>query len=128
MTANGWFQIVFYLLVILLLTKPIGIFITRVFNREKTILDAVLRPIEKLIYRLIGIDEQREMRWTEYAVAMLLFSVFRWRCLYLIERTAEMAAIQSTKTSERGTWSGISAQRHRLRQIPTGKPTRANPR
>ncbi len=87
MTANGWFQIVFYLLVILLLTKPIGIFITRVFNREKTILDAFLRPVEKLIYRLIGVDEQREMRWTEYAVAMLLFSGVSMALLYVIERT-----------------------------------------
>ena len=63
MTANGWFQILFYLLVILLLTKPIGVFMTRVFNREKTFLDALLRPVEKLVYRLTGVDEHREMRW-----------------------------------------------------------------
>ena len=128
MTANGWFQIVFYLLVILLLTKPIGIFITRVFNREKTILDAVLRPVEKLIYRLIGVDEQREMRWTEYAVAMLLFSGVSMALLYVIERTQKMAAIQSAKTCERGSLVWHLAQRLRLRQIPTGKPTPANPR
>jgi potassium-transporting ATPase potassium-binding subunit len=87
MTANGWFQIGLYLLVILVVTKPIGVFITRVFNREKTFLDPILRPVEKLVYRLIGVDENREMRWTEYAVAMLLFSGVSMTLLYLIERT-----------------------------------------
>ncbi len=87
MTPNGWFQILFFLLVIFLITKPVGVFMTRVFNREKTFLDLVLRPIEKLVYRLTGIDEQREMRWTEYAVAMLLFSGVSMTLLYLIERT-----------------------------------------
>ncbi|HVH72923.1 MAG TPA: potassium-transporting ATPase subunit KdpA, partial [Candidatus Dormibacteraeota bacterium] len=54
MTANGWFQIGFYLLVIFLLTKPIGVFMSRVFNGEKTFFDALLRPVEKLVYRLTG--------------------------------------------------------------------------
>jgi K+-transporting ATPase ATPase A chain len=87
MTANGWFQIALYLLVIFLVTKPLGVFMTRVFSREKTFLDPILRPIEKLVYRLTGVDEKREMRWTEYAVAMLLFSGVSMAVLYLIERT-----------------------------------------
>jgi K+-transporting ATPase ATPase A chain len=87
MTANGWFQIALYLLVIFLVTKPLGVFMTRVFSREKTFLDPILRPIEKLVYRLTGVDEKREMRWTEYAVAMLLFSGVSMTLLYLIERT-----------------------------------------
>jgi len=87
MTANGWFQIALYLLVIFLVTKPLGVFMTRVFSREKTFLDPMLRPIEKLVYRLTGVDEKREMRWTEYAVAMLLFSGVSMALLYLIERT-----------------------------------------
>src|SRR5215475_13999157 len=87
MTANGWFQIGLYLFVVLLITKPIGVFMTRVFNREKTFLDFVLRPIERLIYRLTGVDENREMRWTEYTVSMLLFSGVSMTLLYLIERT-----------------------------------------
>src|SRR6266576_2510414 len=69
MTANGWFQILLVLAVILAVTKPLGIFITMVFNREKTSLDPVLRPIEKLVYRLTGVDERHDMRWTEYTVA-----------------------------------------------------------
>ena len=87
MTANGWFQIGLYLFVIFLVTKPIGFFMTRVFNREKTFLDPVLRPIEKLVYRLSVVDEKREMRWTEYAIAMLLFSGVSMALLYLMERT-----------------------------------------
>src|SRR6266446_3650915 len=87
MTANGWFQIGFYLLLIFLVTKPLGVFMTRVFNREKTFLDPVFRPIERLVYRLTDVDEKREMRWTEYAIAMLLFSGISMALLYIIERT-----------------------------------------
>jgi K+-transporting ATPase ATPase A chain len=86
MTANGWFQILFFLLLIFAITKPMGIFMTRVFNREKTFLDPVLRPVERLVYRLSGVDESHEMRWTEYAGSMLLFSVASMLLLYLIER------------------------------------------
>jgi K+-transporting ATPase ATPase A chain len=87
MTANGWFQIGFFFLVILLVTKPIGVFMMRVFNREKTFLDPVLRPIERLVYWLTGVDESREMRWTEYTISMLLFSGVSMVLLYFIERT-----------------------------------------
>src|SRR5438309_10101178 len=87
MTANGWFQIGLYLYVMFLVTEPLGVFMARVFNREKTFLDPILRPLERLVYRLTGVDETREMRWTEYAVAMLLFSGISMAILYLIERT-----------------------------------------
>jgi K+-transporting ATPase ATPase A chain len=87
MTANGWFQIFLLLGVVFAVTKPLGIFMTRVFNREKTFLDPVLRPIEKLVYRLTGVDDKHEMRWTEYAFAMLLFSGVSMALLYLIQRT-----------------------------------------
>src|ERR1041385_779272 len=86
MTANGWFQIWLFLSVAFLLTKPIGIFMTRVFNRERTFMDPVLRPIEKLLYRVTGVDENHEMRWTEYAISMLLFSVVSMIVLYVIQR------------------------------------------
>jgi potassium-transporting ATPase potassium-binding subunit len=86
MTPNGWFQIGLFLLVILAITKPVGVFLARVFERESTILDPVLRPIERLIYRLTGVQERREMPWTEYGIAMLLFSGVSLLLLYLIER------------------------------------------
>ena len=86
MTANGWLQILFFLALILAVTKPMGVFLTHVFNRERTFLDPVLRPIEALIYKLTRVNAQREMRWTEYAVAMLLFSAVSLIGLYLIQR------------------------------------------
>jgi K+-transporting ATPase ATPase A chain len=97
MTANGWFQIFLVLGVIFAVTKPLGIFMTRVFNREKTFLDPVLRPVEKIVYRLTGVDEKHEMRWTEYAVAMLLFSGVSMALLYLIERTQHWLPLNPQK-------------------------------
>ena len=87
MTANGWLQILFFLACVLLVTKPLGVFMARVFHRERTLLDPILRPIEKMIYRMTGVDEQQEMRWTEYTGAMLIFSGVSMTLLYLIERT-----------------------------------------
>jgi K+-transporting ATPase ATPase A chain len=86
MTANGWFQILLFLLLVFLVTKPLGIFMARVFNREKTFMDPVLRPVERLLYRVTRVDENHEMRWTEYAVAVLLFSMVSMVVLYLMER------------------------------------------
>src|ERR1700719_2755288 len=97
MSANGCFQIGFFLLVILLITKPVGLFLAQVFNGEKTFLDRLLRPIERLIYRLTGIDEKHEMRWTEYAVSMLLFSGASMALLYLIERTQKFFPLNPQK-------------------------------
>jgi potassium-transporting ATPase potassium-binding subunit len=89
MTFNGWCQILVFLAAILAVTMPLGRFMTRVFSRERTWLDPVLRPIERLIYRATGVDDKREMRWTEYAVAMLLFSVASMLVLYLIQRVQQ---------------------------------------
>jgi potassium-transporting ATPase potassium-binding subunit len=89
MTANGWFQIALFFAALLAVTKPIGVFMTRVFAGEKTFLDSVLRPIERLIYRCTGVDAQTEMDWKEYTVAMLLFSAVSMAVLYLIERVQQ---------------------------------------
>jgi len=97
MTANGWFQIAFFLLVTFLITKPLGVFIAHVFSGEKTFLDPVLRPLERILYRLTGVDEKHEMRWTEYAVAMLLFSGVSMALLYLIERTQRWMPLNPQK-------------------------------
>jgi K+-transporting ATPase ATPase A chain len=86
MTINGWLQILFFLVLVFLVTKPMGVFMTRVFSREKTFMDPVLRPLERLLYRVTGVDESHEMRWTEYAIAMLLFSVVSMIVLYLMQR------------------------------------------
>jgi K+-transporting ATPase ATPase A chain len=89
MTANGWLQIGIYLVILLALTKPMGVYMTRVFSGQKTFLDPVLRPVERLLYRVTGVDETREMPWTEYAIAMLLFSGVSMLLLYLIERVQQ---------------------------------------
>jgi K+-transporting ATPase ATPase A chain len=86
MTANGWFQIALFILLIFAVTKPLGLFMARVFNRERTFLDPVLRPVERLLYRTTGVDEGHEMPWTEYAAAMLLFSVVSMIVLYAMQR------------------------------------------
>jgi K+-transporting ATPase ATPase A chain len=86
MTANGWFQILFFLALIFAVTKPMGIFMAHVFGRERTFMDPVLRPLERLLYRVTGVDEDHEMRWTEYAISMLLFSVVSMIVLYAMER------------------------------------------
>lgn len=86
MTLNGWLQILFFFALVLAVTKPLGVFMARVFNREKTFLDPVLRPIERLIYKMTGVREEKEMRWTEYALAMLVFSAVSMVVLYLIQR------------------------------------------
>ena len=86
MTANGWFQIGLYVLVLFLITKPIGIFLTRVFERQKTFLDPLLRPVERAVYRVCGVDENKEMRWMEYGTTMLVFSAVSLILLYLFER------------------------------------------
>jgi K+-transporting ATPase ATPase A chain len=86
MTINGWLQIFVFLALIFAITKPLGVFMTRVFAGEHTFLDPVLRPIERLLYRVTGVDKEHEMPWTEYATAMLLFSAVSMIVLYLIQR------------------------------------------
>jgi len=86
MTLNGWLQILFFLAAVFLVTKPLGSFMARVFTRQRTWLDRVIRPVERLVYRLTGVDETHDMRWTEYAVAILLFSVVSMVVLYAVQR------------------------------------------
>src|SRR4026208_2541902 len=86
MTFNGWLQIFFFLALILLVTKPLGLYLSHVFNGERTFLDPVLGPFERLIYKLTRVDAGKEMRWTEDAVAMLLFSGVSMFVLYLLQR------------------------------------------
>src|SRR5580692_5679851 len=90
MTSNGWVQIFVFLAVIFVITKPLGIFMARVFGGERTFLDFALRPIERLLYRVTGVDEKHEMRWTEYAVTMLLFSGVSMLVLYLLQRAQHL--------------------------------------
>jgi K+-transporting ATPase ATPase A chain len=86
MSSNGWIQIILFIAVVLLLAKPVGSYMTKVFERRRTFLDPLLVPCERLLYRVTGIDAEQEMRWTEYAVAMLIFSAATLVLTYVIER------------------------------------------
>lgn len=86
MTFNGWLQILLFFAVVLAITKPMGIYMARVFSGERTWLDPLLRPVERLLYKLTGVNEEHEMRWKEYTIAMLLFSAVSMLLLYLIQR------------------------------------------
>jgi K+-transporting ATPase ATPase A chain len=86
MSLNGWLQITLFIALILLLAKPMGSYMTRVFERRRTWLDPVLVPCEQVLYRLTGVDPSEEMRWTQYAVAMLLFSAATMVLTYVVER------------------------------------------
>ncbi|MGD0338518.1 MAG: potassium-transporting ATPase subunit KdpA [Bacteroidota bacterium] len=86
MTLNGILQIVFYLAVLILLVKPLGAFMARVFQRERTFLDPVLGPVERFIYRLARINPDEEMDWKQNAIAMLLFNAVGFFAVYALQR------------------------------------------
>jgi K+-transporting ATPase ATPase A chain len=89
MTPNGVIQILLFFGVILLATKPIGLYMTHVFNGERTLLTPVLQPIERLCYKLFGVKEDEDMRWTTYAFAMLMFTVVGVILTYVMLRFQE---------------------------------------
>ena len=86
MSLNGWLQISLFIAAVLRLAKPMGTYLTRVFEGRKTFLDPILVPCERLLYRATGIKPEQEMRWTEYAVSMLVFSAVTALLTYVIER------------------------------------------
>ncbi len=86
MTTNGWLQIGLFCILILALARPIGTYLTLVFERRRTWLDPIFAPIEKLLYAATGVAPDEEMRWTEYLVSMLMFSAVTAILTYLVER------------------------------------------
>ena len=86
MTFNGWLQIAIFCVVIIAITRPLGGYMTRVFDGERTFLHPVLRPIERAVYWCSGVDETKEQSWLIYAVALLLFSLVGFVVLYALQR------------------------------------------
>jgi K+-transporting ATPase ATPase A chain len=86
MTTNGVLQIGLYLVALVLVTKPLGVYMARVYSGERTFADPVLVPVERLFYRLTGVDSQREMRWTTYLLALLAFNLAGFLLLFAIQR------------------------------------------
>src|SRR5689334_21467214 len=90
MTLNGWLQIALFGAIIVLLAKPLGGYMTRVFAGERTLLSPLVQPIERRCYRLSGVDDRSEQNWLTYAVAMLLFSLVGFLSLYALQRFQAM--------------------------------------
>jgi potassium-transporting ATPase potassium-binding subunit len=90
MTFNGWLQIALFCVVIALLVKPLGGYMTRVFTGERTFLSPALGPVERLFYRLSGVDEKSDQNWLTYAVSMLLFSLVGFASIYALMRFQAM--------------------------------------
>src|SRR5450830_967826 len=86
MTVIGWIQIILYCAIIVALVKPLGGYMTRVFNGERTFLSPILRPVEAGLYWIGGVDEKREQHWLTYTVAMLLFHVGGFLIIYAVMR------------------------------------------
>jgi K+-transporting ATPase ATPase A chain len=86
MTAIGWIQIILYCAIVVALVKPLGWYMTRVFNGERTFLSPILRPVEAGLYWIGGVDERREQHWLTYTVAMLLFHVGGFLIIYALMR------------------------------------------
>src|SRR5262244_2576623 len=86
MSLNGILQLAVYFLLLLAITKPIGVYMTKVFSGEKTFVSRVLGPVERLIYKICRVDASAEQRWTTYTAAMLIFSVVSLLLLYALQR------------------------------------------
>ncbi len=86
MTLNGWLQIALFSVIVVLLTKPFGGYMTRVFTGERVFLSPVLGPLERGIYRICGVDERQEQHWVTYGVAMLFFTAAGFAVLYALQR------------------------------------------
>jgi K+-transporting ATPase ATPase A chain len=86
MSANGYIQIAVYIAVLLLLAKPLGTYMARIYEGEYAVLNRWGAPLERLLYRVYGVEAKRDMRWTEYAIAMLVFNLLGFLAVYLLQR------------------------------------------
>jgi K+-transporting ATPase ATPase A chain len=86
MTLNGWLQLALFVAAVLAVAKPLGAYMTRVFDGRPTLLGKALRPLERLIHRLCGVDETKEQHWTAYSASVLAFSAASMLSLYLLLR------------------------------------------
>src|SRR3981081_382444 len=99
MTVIGWIQIILYCVIIVALVKPLGGYMTRVFNGEPTFLSPILRPVEAGLYWIGGVDERREQHWLTYTVAMLLFHVGGFLIIYALMRLKEVLPFNPAEQS-----------------------------
>ena len=106
MTANGWIQIAIYAVLVTICVKPLGAYMAQVFAGERNFLSPVLRPVERGIYWVCGVDEKQEQHWVIYTVAMLFFSIAGFVTLYALQRLQDvlpfnpqgMSAVEQTSS------------------------------
>ena len=99
MSANGWLQFAAFSLVLLLTVRPVGLYLTRVLEGQRTWLDPLFRPVERLIYKLCGVEADHEMNWREYAFAMLGFSAVSHAADLRDRARPSFAAVESAAPS-----------------------------
>jgi potassium-transporting ATPase potassium-binding subunit len=99
MTIIGWIQILFFCAIVVALVKPLGWYMTRVFNGEQTFLSPVLRPVEAALYWAGGVDKTREQHWLSYTIAMLFFHVGGFLILYVLMRTQALLPFNPAEQS-----------------------------
>ncbi len=107
MLSNALIQIGLFSVVVTITSVPLGLYMARVFAGERTFLDPVLRPVERLIYRLCGVQPGTEQTWVEYTVAMLLFSVVGMVVLYALQRLQGLLPLNPARLRRRRTGFGI---------------------
>ncbi|GHO60208.1 hypothetical protein KSB_86830 [Ktedonobacter robiniae] len=124
-TMNAILQVLVYVVLLVLVTKPLGLYMTRVFAGERTWLSPVLVPVERLFYKLCGVRKEEEQRWTGYTISMLLFSIAGMLLLYLLERTQQWLPFNPQQMGRSlPAWHLIRPPV--LRPIPTGRPIPAS--
>src|SRR5258705_7211133 len=99
MTAIGWIQIILYCAIVVALVKPLGWYMTRVFNGERTFLSPILRPVEAGIYWIGGVDDKREQHWLTYTIAMLFFHIGGFLILYALMRVQALLPFNPAEQS-----------------------------
>ena len=129
MSVNGWLQFAIYSVILLATVRPVGIYLTRVLEGERTWLDPVLRPFERIIYKLCGVRADKEMNWREYAFAMLGFSAVSLMLTYALERLQGLFRVGPI-LSISPLWDPISPgiPRRASRPTQTGSSTRPKAR
>ena len=127
MTLNGWIQIAVFCAIIIAITPLLGGYMTKVFNGERTFLSPILRPLERTIYAISGVDEKDDQHWTVYAVSMLLFSLIGFFLFYAIQR---LQGVLPLTLRVSGRWASIfrSIRQSASSPTPTGSPIRQNRR
>ena len=127
MSANGWLQFAIYSVILLAMVRPVGIYLARVVEGERTWLDPVLRPCERLIYKLCAVNAKKEMNWRQYTYALLGFSAVTMVFTYAIERLRN-TCLSTRSISPRSAQISPSTPPPASPPTPTGRTTAASPR